>query len=193
MITGIRRITLCTLGILLIGIIAPLHTGAQGTAATHKTYIPLANAQAQAGSIEQQVVDLVNQERRRNGCNANLTLSPKLSAAANRHSTDMALHDVFSHTGSDNSTLVMRVQAAGYVYSWLAENIAAGYKTPQDVVNGWISSSGHHANMVNCNLRETGVGYYYQADDQHTVRDDNGNISGPYYYYWTQVFGTPAN
>ena len=105
----------------------------------------------------------------------------------------MALHDIFSHTGSDQSTLVTRVQSAGYAYSWLAENIAAGYKTPQDVVNAWISSPGHHANMVNCNLHEAGVGYYYQADDQRTVRDDGGTISGPYYHYWTQDFGTPAS
>lgn len=193
MCSRIRSIAVCVMSMVLAAVIVPLQAGAQDIAATHKAYIPLANAPAQTSSIEQQVIDLVNQERRRNGCNVNLTLSPKLSAAANRHSSDMALHDIFSHTGSDQSTLVTRVQSAGYVYSWLAENIAAGYKTPQDVVNAWIRSTGHHANMVNCNLREAGVGYYYQADDQRTVRDDGGTISGPYYHYWTQDFGTPAS
>ncbi|HNP73860.1 MAG TPA: CAP domain-containing protein [Kouleothrix sp.] len=184
------RRALCATSIFWLCLIAPAYAAAQTTATTYKAYLPLASAQLQAGSIEQQVVDLVNQERRRNGCNANLAISPKLSAAANRHSADMALHDIFSHTGSDKSTLATRARDAGYTYTQLAENIAAGYKTPQDAVNAWIKSPGHHANMLNCSLRETGIGYYYQASDQANVRDDAGNIGGPYFYYWTQDFGT---
>jgi uncharacterized protein YkwD len=59
-----------------------------------------------------------------------------------------------------------------------------------------MNSSGHRTNILNCNYREIGIGYYYQADDQGDVDlGDNtqGNpvYGGPFYYYWTQVFGRP--
>ena len=127
------------------------------------------------------VVDLTNQQRLQNGCNA-LTINTKLNAAADRHSRDMALNDVFSHTGSDGSKFTQRIQDAGYSYSTAAENIAVGYRTPQDVVTGWMNSEGHRRNILNCALQEIGVSYYYH-------RNDGGNIN--YHHYWTQVFGTP--
>jgi uncharacterized protein YkwD len=153
-----------------------------------RVYLPLL-ARAKQLSIEQQVIDLTNEQRQRNGCTTTLVLSAQLTAAASAHSQDMAIHDLFSHTGSDGSTMVSRVAATGYSYSQLAENIAAGQDTAEAVVAGWMKSPGHRANILNCSLRELGVGYYAQLDDQSNVRLDNGQISGPYRYYWTQDFG----
>jgi len=141
-------------------------------------------------AIARQVVELTNQERARHGC-APLAISAQLSAAADRHSSDMALNDRFSHTGSDGSTMQSRAQDAGYNYRRLAENIAVGQATPEDVVNAWMSSTGHRQSILNCELREIGVGFYDQPDDQPNVRGDGGSLGGPYRYYWTQDFGTP--
>jgi uncharacterized protein YkwD len=184
----------CRLAVLLIllaiCLAGTMPTGARAASANFRVYLPLlAGASAQA-SIEQQVIDLTNQQRRQNGCEVALVLSPQLAAAASAHSRDMALHDLFSHTGSDGSTMVSRIVATGYSYSQLAENVAAGRSTPEEVVAGWMNSAGHRANILNCGLREIGVGYYAQMDDQSNVRLDNGQISGPFRYYWTQDFGT---
>jgi uncharacterized protein YkwD len=140
-------------------------------------------------SVEEQVLALTNQQRRLNGCNVALTLSPQLNASAYGHSQDMALHDIFSHNGSDGSTMVSRIEQTGYTFSQIAENVAAGQSTPQDVVAGWMSSPGHRENILNCSLREVGIGYYDQPNDQANVRLDNGTEGGPYRFYWTQDFG----
>lgn len=63
----------------------------------------------------------------------------------------------------------------------MGENIAAGYSTPEAVVEGWKNSSGHRANLLNPNFTELGVGYYYLANDTGSVN---------YNRYWTQVFGS---
>ena len=157
---------------------------------THKLYVPIAARHDAPLSIDQQVLALINQQRRSNGCNTDLTISPKLKQAADRHSADMALHDIFSHTGSDGSSMVDRIVQSGYHYSMIAENIAAGYSTPQQVVEAWMKSSGHRSNILNCSLRETGIGYYYQSNDQPNVKSGSAK-AGPLYYYWTQDFGSP--
>lgn len=155
-------------------------------------YLPIAmtgTTTHAAVSVAQQVVDLTNQERSRNGCPA-LTISSKLSDAADAHSRDMALNDLFRHTGSDGSSMVDRANRVQYSWTRLAENIAAGQTTAEDVVAAWMASPGHRANILNCDLHEIGVGFYDQPDDQANVRDDSGGIGGPYHYYWTQDFGT---
>lgn len=152
-------------------------------AAIVKVHLPLVvapgtsnNSGASAISpLAQQVVDLTNQHRIAAGC-APLTISPQLTSAAAAHSQDMAKNNFFSHTGSDGSTPWDRIRRTGYTYSTAAENIAAGYRTAEQVVQGWYNSEGHRRNMLNCNLREIGVAY---AD------------GGSYGRYWTQVFATP--
>lgn len=189
---GVGPIVLCAaFCALLVAAFAPAAQAAGTPTAGQTVYVPLARASQPDVSPEQQVVDLLNQARRAAGCNVSLTLSSKLGAAAYGHSRDMALNNFFSHTGADGSEMEDRVAATGYSYSWLAENIAAGYPTPQAVVAGWMQSDGHKQNILNCELRETGVGLFYEADDQNNVRDDYGNLGGPYNYYWTQDFGTP--
>lgn len=126
-----------------------------------------------------QVATLTNNFRQANGLRP-LKLNPKLNNAAQRHSQNMALQDFFSHTGADGSSMSDRITAAGYRWSAVAENIAAGYQTPAAVVQGWINSPGHRANLLSRNVKELGVGYYFLANDTGT---QNWN------HYWTQNFG----
>ena len=174
--------------LLLICISGATPTSARAASSSFRVYLPLLTRAARP-SIEQQVIDLTNQWRQQHGCPA-LVLSSQLTTAASTHSQDMALHDLFSHTGSNGSTLVSRVVATGYSYSVLAENLAAGPTTAEDVVAIWMNSPGHRVNILNCGLHELGVGYYVQLDDQSNVRLDNGQLGGPYRYYWTQDFGS---
>src|SRR4028119_834567 len=110
-----------------------------------------------------------------------LTFNTQLLNAAATHSQNMALQDFFSHTGKDGSSLGSRISATGYQFSAAAENIAAGSSTPQQVVSSWMNSSGHRANILNPNLKEIGIGYYFLADDTGSVN---------FNHYWTQVFAT---
>lgn len=125
------------------------------------------------------VVNLTNSFRAQNGL-APLTLDPRLNAAAQAHSTDMALNDYFGHTELNGSQPSDRAKAVGYPSSFIGENIGAGYTTPEAAVNGWINSPGHRANLLNSDYREIGVGYYFLANDA-------GNFN--HNHYWTQVFG----
>jgi uncharacterized protein YkwD len=131
----------------------------------------------------EQVIALTNQERAQHGCPA-LTANDQLTNAAQGHSSDMAINDYFSHTGLDGSSPFDRMAREGYEYSRAAENIAVGYTTPERVVEGWMNSEGHRKNILNCDLQQIGVGYYY-------LDNDTGEVN--YKHYWTQVFGTPRS
>jgi uncharacterized protein YkwD len=120
------------------------------------------------------VLRLVNVERAREGCPA-VSADSRLAAAAQAHSADMAANDYFSHTGRNGSTLGSRVTAAGYRWSSVGENIAKGQPTPAAVMDAWMNSSGHRANILNCGFRNLGVGLAY--DGRSPV--------------WTQDFATP--
>jgi uncharacterized protein YkwD len=129
----------------------------------------------------QQVVALTNSYRAQAGLQP-LQLNSKLTAAAYRHSRDMALNDFFDHQGSDGSRAGIRIAAQGYRYTMAGENIAAGYTTPAEVVTGWMNSPGHRANILYPTAKEIGVGFYFLANDSGEA---------PYQYYWTQNFATP--
>ncbi|MCM3926520.1 CAP domain-containing protein, partial [Frankia sp. AiPs1] len=121
-----------------------------------------------------QVVSLTNAEREREGL-APLAVNPTLTAAAAEHSRDMAARGFFAHTSPDGRTVSDRVTDLGYRYARVAENIAAGQTTAEEVVTGWMQSPGHRANILIPQLRQIGVGYA---------------TGGEYGTYWTQVFGT---
>src|SRR5690242_17554911 len=106
---------------------------AGSTSSSASVYLPLITDGVTA---EAQVLALVNQQRHLAGCNVDLASSPTLNTAAYAHSRDMALNNFFSHTGFDGSTMVTRVIAAGYSFSMLAENLQAGARSPEEVVNG---------------------------------------------------------
>jgi uncharacterized protein YkwD len=133
-------------------------------------------------AFEARVVELTNQQRANNGCSVMLTMNDKLHTAAYNHSADMIARDFFSHTNPDGKNPGARLNDVGYSWSGYGENIAAGYSSPESVVDGWMNSSGHRANILNCNFTEIGVGYAYAASDP-------GSVS--YHHYWTQVFAKP--
>jgi uncharacterized protein YkwD len=136
-------------------------------------------------AFEDEVLALGNQ-RRAAGATCGTTAFPavpalasneQLRAAARCHSLDMATQNYFSHTGLDGSNPGARVAATGYVASTWGENIAAGYRTAQQVVDGWIASEGHCRNLMSRNFLEIGVGYAFDANSD-------------YDHDWTQNFGT---
>lgn len=124
-----------------------------------------------ASGPEGEVVSLTNNEREKAGCGP-LRVDQRLVTAARKHSADMAANNYFSHTSKNGNTFVDRIKATGYPQPG-AENIAKGYPTPAAVMNGWMNSSGHRANILNCGLKAIGVG---KAD-------------GPGGPLWTQNFG----
>ena len=126
------------------------------------------------------VLELTNEHRAANGLNP-LTLNQELNASAYGHSRDMAQQDFFDHTGADGSSFSDRNREAGYVSNVGAENIAVGGLTPEETVQQWIESPGHNRNLLNPDMTELGVGYFYLENDTGT---QNWN------HYWTQVFGS---
>jgi len=105
-----------------------------------------------------------------------LQLCASLGRAAADHTADQAMHNLMTHTGSDGSTMVIRVERAGYTgWSAVAENVAAGYQTVAAVMNGWMNSTGHRTNLLNPAYTDVGVGQ---------VPSTGGTI------YWTQDFGS---
>jgi uncharacterized protein YkwD len=139
---------------------------------------PPAPPQPAQSGVAAEVIALVNRERATAGCPA-LTSNDALTRIAQEHSQDMASNDFFDHTGSDGRTTFQRMQDAGYRFRRAAENVAAGTFSAADTVALWMNSPGHRANILNCELREIGVGY---------IEDHGDKLN--YGSYWTQDFGT---
>lgn len=113
------------------------------------------------------------------GAAAPLLWNDKLTLAAEGHSQDMAMKNYFSHTSADGRTLADRVNATGYSWSSLGENIAAGYPGVNAVMDGWIASPGHCANLMNAGFAEVGVTCV------------PGAAGATYPTYWTMDLGRP--
>jgi len=113
------------------------------------------------------------------GAAAPVAWNDKLTLAAEGHSQDMAAKNYFSHTSADGRTLGDRVNATGYAWSSLGENIAAGYPTIDAVMDGWIASPGHCANLMNAGFAEVGVVCV------------PGTPGDTYSTYWTMDLGRP--
>jgi uncharacterized protein YkwD len=143
-----------------------------GTMDPAESGVPGASPQSGALDFERQVLDLVNQQRASNGCGA-LRDDSKLTLAAREHSADMANQGYFDHNSPNGATPWDRIKAAGYADP-SAENIAAGQATPADVMNAWMNSEGHRANILNCSSKAIGIGFWR---------------GGSYGTYWTQDFG----
>ncbi len=140
---------------------------------------------ALADKLEKAALAGINAQRAQAGCGA-LVLNPALQAAAKGHATAMAIQNFFSHTGKDGSDLQSRINAVGYRWSGIAENIAAGQPSADKVVAEWMGSAGHRKNILNCSYSETGLALVYQPDDQPIK-----GHSYPFKYYWVQTFGSP--
>jgi uncharacterized protein YkwD len=132
---------------------------------------------------------LVNDERVRFGESA-LIEDPRLTGAAVGHSRDMDENDYFSHTSPGGQTLLMRIQASGFIPNanvgyTLGENIAWGtlwLGTPRAIVKAWMESPGHRANILDGSYRYTGIG----VDSDLPSSMAGGQAGGMY----TQDFGT---
>jgi hypothetical protein len=125
-------------------------------------------------TFEQQVLDLTNQERAKNGL-APLKGNAELNYAADKYAEVMAQRHVLSHTGPDGSTPRDRAKAVGFEAQTIGENIAVGQKTPEQVVDAWMKSPGHRANILNPRYTEIGVGF----DKNYWVQDFGSNDTNP--------------
>ncbi|MGW6465947.1 CAP domain-containing protein [Streptomyces rubiginosohelvolus] len=122
-------------------------------------------------SARSEVLALVNQERAKVGCSP-LSTSAPLTSLAQNFSEDMAARGFFDHTDPDGDTPWDRAAQAG-VQGLAAENIARGQADAQAVMEGWMNSEGHRANILNCDYKTIGIG----------VHEGSG---GP---WWVQNFG----
>ena len=120
-------------------------------------------------AFENEVIRLVNKIRQENGLKS-LSANWELSRVARYKSQDMVDNRYFAHNSPVYGTPFQMIKSFGISYRTAGENIAYGYKTPQAVVDGWMNSSGHRANILNSSYTQIGVGYVA-----------NGN-------YWTQMF-----
>lgn len=121
------------------------------------------------------ILKLVNQERQKAGLSA-LKLSDQLTDIANVKAKDMADKRYFSHDSPTYGSPFEMLQQFGVNYSYAGENIAAGQQSAEQVMNDWMNSSGHRANILNKNYTQLGVGFY------------NG---GQYGTEWVQLFIKP--
>ena len=120
-------------------------------------------------AYENKVIQLVNAERTQRGLQP-LSANWELSRVARYKSQDMADHRYFSHTSPTYGSPFQMIRNFGISFRTAGENIAYGQQTPQTVVNSWMNSSGHRANILNAAYTQIGVGYV-----------ENGR-------YWTQMF-----
>ena len=120
-------------------------------------------------AYEAEVIRLVNEIRVQYGLQP-LKTNWELSRVARYKSQDMVDNHYFPHTSPTYGSPFQMMKAFGLSYRTAGENIAYGQRTPQEVVNAWMNSSGHRANILNSSYTQIGVGYVA-----------NGN-------YWTQMF-----
>lgn len=130
-------------------------------------YIPLTDTDVT--DFEGEVIRLCNEIRKQNGLST-LSENWELSRVARYKSRDMHDKGYFSHTSPTYGSPFEMMKNFGISYRTAGENIAKGYRTPQAVVDGWMNSAGHRANILNASFKQIGVGY-----------DADGN-------YWTQMF-----
>ncbi|MCD8038165.1 MAG: CAP domain-containing protein [Lachnospiraceae bacterium] len=121
-------------------------------------------------SYAEQIAELVNAERAKAGLSA-VTLSEDISAAADVRAVE--IKQSFSHTRPDGSSFSSVLSQFNVSYRGSGENIAWGQKSPEEVMNAWMNSDGHRANILNVNFKNIGIGHY---------QDTNG------INYWVQLF-----
>lgn len=124
-----------------------------------------------AAQYAEQVARLVNEQRAAQGL-APLKVSDELCDAANVRAKE--IRSVFSHTRPNGKSCFTALKEKGISYTYAAENIAYGQRTPEAVMASWMNSSGHRANILSKKAEYIGIGVTYQ----------NGT------YYWTQFFAS---
>lgn len=127
-------------------------------------------AEAPASSYQEEILTLVNIERTSRGLNS-LVLSSEISKVAVEKSKDMAVFNYFSHESPNYGSPFDMMKKFGIDYRAAGENIAMGYRTPADVMKGWMNSPGHKANILSTKFNKIGIGMYSGKS-----------------IYWTQMF-----
>jgi uncharacterized protein YkwD len=150
---------------------------------------PAASWDAAWTEWENEVLRLTNQRRAQGAdCGSQgmkppvgpLTMVAELRCAARLHSLDMFQRSFFDHTAPGGSDPGDRMSSAGYSGITWGENIAMGQASPAQVVDGWIDSDGHCANIMRSNFTEIGIGYHPGDAASGSFRNR---------HYWTQNFG----
>jgi uncharacterized protein YkwD len=141
------------------------------SAAVHPPTPDRTQSASPAAAAEAQVLRLVNDARTQAGCHP-LDADPALAGLAGDYSVQMAREGFFSHTDPDGLSPWDRARAAG-ITDLGGENIARGQQDAQAVMDAWMHSPGHRANILNCDFTELGVGVHF----------------GPGGPWWTQDFG----
>lgn len=109
-----------------------------------------------------------------------VVFNAKLTAASLRHAKDLAKHDFIAHEGSDGSDHAKRAEDAGYDYRFVAENVATGQLSWEQVFKGWKNSPGHNKNLLHKDVTEFGIAFIFEPDTQHVS-------------YWAMLVGSPQN
>ncbi|NBI05298.1 hypothetical protein D3Z33_00325 [Senegalia massiliensis] len=133
-----------------------------------KPSVPISSSR----QFELEVIKLVNVERQKIGL-VNLIESKSLTNVARYKSKDMITYNYFSHQSPTYGSPFNMLKKFGITYKHAGENLAAGQRTPESVVNSWINSPSHKKNILNKNFTKIGIGY---------IKDNNG------YPFWTQMF-----
>lgn len=130
------------------------------------------SAPSDTRNLETEVIRLVNLERAKVGRTA-LVENKELTNLARLKSQDFINKNYFSHTSPTYGSPFDMMKKYGISYTSAAENIAAGQRTAAEVMNSWMNSTGHKANILNSTFNQIGVG---------VAKDNNGKL------YWTQMF-----
>lgn len=144
-------------------------------ATTTPTDEPVASEATAPSGLERAVAELINQQRQTHGLPA-LTLDSELTAAARRHSQDMATQVKPQHRGSDGSSARERILATGYLALRTSETIRWGDTDPAAVVASWLADDLHRQVLLSDQFSELGVGYVTQTNSL-------------WQHYWTVDFG----
>lgn len=139
-----------------------------------KSYIPVI---LNTRTFEQELIDLINAERTKNGLIA-LTPQPLLFQVAEAHSMDMATNDYLAHAGLSGDHAGERLTKAGYAFSYWGEVIAGGSASPEIAFEGWMNSPPHKTVLLNPAYTEIGAGYVLKE----------GTV---YWHYWCVVVAIP--
>ncbi|MFD6209961.1 CAP domain-containing protein [Peribacillus sp. NPDC060253] len=123
-------------------------------------------------SVEQQILSLVNEERSKKGL-PSLAMDSAISHVAILKSEDMRDNNYFNHTSPRYGSPFEMMKSFGVSYNYAGENIAAGQPSAEAVMNSWLNSPGHKANILNKNYSKIGIGHA---------------TGGKYSHYWTQQF-----
>jgi uncharacterized protein YkwD len=169
----------CSVAVIVVALLAALAVVATPTAQAVTNCSPTSSWGSNRADLASQVVTLINQYRASIGL-SQLTASAPLKASSEWKSLHMAGYGYFDHTDPAPPvarSASQRARDCGYSGSWWGENIAYGYSTAQSVVNGWLGSAGHKANIENANFTSTGVG---------VASNGSGQL------YWTQSFGNDS-